>query len=105
MNGPIRRIAGFMLVAFGLLLLNVTYIQAIATSKYRDNPLNPRVAASISGKERGLIVTSDGTVLARSIADPDDPSRFAREYPEVAPYAQVVGVSSLLFGDEGLERV
>jgi peptidoglycan glycosyltransferase len=94
-----------MLVAFGLLLLNVTYIQAIATSKYRDNPLNPRVAASISGKERGLIVTSDGTVLARSIADPDDPSRFAREYPEGAPYAQVVGFSSLLFGDEGLERV
>lgn len=105
MNGPIRRIAGFLFLAFGLLLLNVTYIQAIATSKYRDNPLNPRVAASISGKERGLIVTSDGTVVARSIADPDDPARFAREYPEGAPYAQVVGFSSLLFGDEGLERV
>jgi peptidoglycan glycosyltransferase len=105
MNGPIRRIAGFLFLAFGLLLLNVTYIQAIATSTYRDNPLNPRVAASISGKERGRIVTSDGTVVARSIADPGDPSRFAREYPEGPVYAQVVGYSSLLFGDEGLERV
>ncbi len=104
MNRPMRRVTAFLFVAFAALLLNVTYIQAIATSKYRDSPLNPRVAASITGKERGLIVTADGTVLARSIADPSDPSRFTREYPQGAVYAQVVGYSSLLFGDEGLER-
>lgn len=104
MNGPIRRVATVLFVAFALLVLNVTYLQAIDTSRYRDNPLNPRVAASISGKERGLIVTAGGTVLARSIADPDDPSRFARRYPEGPAYAHVVGYSSLLFGDEGLER-
>jgi peptidoglycan glycosyltransferase len=105
MNGPIRRVATFLFIAFALLVLNVTYIQAIDTSRYRDNPLNPRVAASITGKERGLIVTADGTVLARSIADPTDPSLFTRTYPEGAVFAQVVGYSSLLFGDEGLERV
>jgi penicillin-binding protein A len=105
MNGPIRRVAAFLFVAFALLVLNVTYIQAIDTARYRDNPLNPRVAASLTGKERGLIVTSDGTVLARSIPDPTDPSRFTREYPQGPAYAQVVGYSSLLFGDEGLERV
>jgi len=105
MNGPIRRVAAVLFVAFALLILNVTYIQAIDTSRYRDNPLNSRVAASISGKERGLIVSADGTVLARSIANPDDPSRFTRTYPEGPAFAQVVGYSSLLFGDEGLERV
>lgn len=103
MNRPIRRVAAFVFVALAALVLNVTYLQAIDTSRYRDNPLNPRVAASISGKERGLIVTSDGTVLARSIADPEDASRFTRRYPEGPSFAHVVGYSSLLFGDEGLE--
>lgn len=105
MNGPIRRAATFLFIAFALLVVNVTYIQAIDTSRYRDNPLNPRVAASITGKERGLIVTSDGTVLARSVPDPAEPSRFTRDYPQGPVYAQVVGYSSLLFGDEGLEKV
>lgn len=104
MNGPIRRVAIAVFVGFFLLILNVTYIQALATSKYRDNPLNPRVASSLSGKERGVIITADGTVVAQSMPVAGSSARFTREYPEGPVYAHVVGYTSLLFGDAGLER-
>lgn len=105
MNGPIRRLAIALFVGFAVLLVNVTYLQAIAADRYRDDPRNPRVAAALTGKERGLIVTADGTPVAISVANPNDPSRFIRRYPAGATYAHTVGYSSLLFGDEGLERV
>ena len=105
MNQPTRRLAAILFMAFALLILDVTYLQVIAGPRYRDDNRNPRVIASRTGKERGLILSADGQILAQSVVDPDDPQRFTRTYPEADLYAHVVGFSSLNFGDDGLELV
>ena len=103
MNGPTRRLATAILIAFGLLGLIATWVQVVAADTYRLDPRNARFSLAQSGKERGLIVSADGVVLARSDPDPDTTGAYLRVYPEGAPFAHVVGYSSLLFGQQGLE--
>lgn len=104
MNGPLRRLATALFIAFGVLAATVSWLQVVRASEYRDDPRNLRVAASRSGRERGTIITADGTVIAESEADPADARVFRRNYPEGDLYAHVVGYSTLLFGSTGLER-
>ncbi len=103
MNGPIRRLALGMFVAFTVLLGAVTWIQAAAADTYRNDPRNTRQAIAQSGKERGVIVASDGTVLAESVPDQNDPRRFVRTYPQGEVFAHVIGYTSRTVGDSGLE--
>jgi peptidoglycan glycosyltransferase len=102
-NGPTRRLATAILISFGLLGLVATWVQVVAADTYRLDPRNARFSLAQSGKERGLIVSADGVVLARSDPDPDTTGAYLRVYPEGAPFAHVVGYSSLLFGQQGLE--
>ena len=81
-----------------------TWVQVVAADTYRLDPRNARFNLTQTGKERGLIVSADGVVLARSDPDPATPGSFIRSYPEGAVFANVVGYSSLLFGEQGLER-
>jgi peptidoglycan glycosyltransferase len=102
-NGPARRLAGSLFAAFVVLLGFLSWYQVIAADRYRDDPRNLRAAISESGKERGVIVTRDGTILARSDPDPDDTQSFLRVYPAGEAFAPVVGYTSLLVGTTGLE--
>ncbi len=92
-----------VLGAFGALLIAVTWFQVLEADDLKNDALNPRPALSERGKERGTIVTRDGTILARSVENPDDRGSFVREYPEGASFAHVVGYSSFLLGNNGLE--
>ncbi|MEX0666976.1 MAG: penicillin-binding transpeptidase domain-containing protein, partial [Acidimicrobiia bacterium] len=103
MNRPTRRLATAVLVAFGLLGLMASWVQVVAADTYRLDPRNARFSLAQSGKERGLIVSADGVVLARSDPDPATTGAYVRVYPEGAPFTHVVGYSSLLFGQQGLE--
>ncbi len=105
MNGPTRRLAVALFTAFTVLLLAVSWYQVLGSDRYRSDPRNVRTSISLSQKERGLIVLGDGTIVARSDAEPDDPQRFVRSYPEGADYAHVVGYTSLLLGSTRLESV
>lgn len=93
-----------MLVGFALLGLMTTWVQVVAADTYRLDPRNARFNLTQTGKERGLIVSADGVVLARSDPDPATTGSFIRSYPEGAAFANVVGYSSLLFGEQGIER-
>ena len=104
MNRPTRRLAGVVLAGFALLALMTTWVQVLAADTYRLDPRNARYNLTQTGKERGLIISADGTVLAQSDPDPTTTGSFIRSYPEGAAFANVVGYSSLLFGEEGLER-
>ena len=66
MNGPIRRLAIGVFGAMGALLLAVTWFQVVQADDLRSDPLNPRPALSERGKERGVIVTTDGTVTVEA---------------------------------------
>ena len=103
MNGPIRRVVLVLGVVFLVLVVDLTYWQAIAADRLRQNPRNPRVILTRSGQERGEILSADAVVLARSVPDPLDPGAYRREYLYGSVYAHVVGFSSARFGDRGVE--
>jgi len=102
-NRPIRILAGASFSLFAVLVAAVTYHQVIVGPEYRDDPRNVRVATSQTGRERGVIITADGVVVAESVADPADPLVFSRTYPEGALYGHTVGYTTLLFGSQGIE--
>lgn len=104
MNGPIRRLALGLFIGMFVLLGAVTWVQAVQAETYRSDPRNARQAIAQAGKERGLIVTADGTVVAESVPDEEDPRLFNRVYPEGSLYAHTVGYTSSIVGDGGLER-
>jgi peptidoglycan glycosyltransferase len=104
MNGPVRRLSIGIFTGFLALLLAVTWIQVINADALKADPRNSRPALSDRGKERGLMVSIDGTVVARSVEDPEDPRSFVREYPEGEVFAHVVGYNSFLVGSSGLEN-
>lgn len=104
MNGPVRRVSVGVFAGFFALLLAVTWIQVIRADSLRADPRNSRPALSERGKERGLIVAIDGTVLAQSVPNPEDERSFVRQYPEGEPFAHVVGYNSFLVGSSGLEN-
>ena len=103
MNGPIRRVALGLFVAFLLLTMDVTYWQLLAGDRLRLHPDNPRAAGAGSRQQRGQIISSDAAVLAASIPDPSDPRSYVRDYPFGPLYAHSVGFSSRLVGDSGVE--
>ncbi|CAN5407411.1 MAG: peptidoglycan D,D-transpeptidase FtsI family protein [Acidimicrobiia bacterium] len=103
MNGPIRRLALALFLAMTLLVGMVTWIQVIDSTRYRDDPRNARVVAARIGRERGTIISADGVVVAQSLPDPADRTVFRRSYPQSNLYAHVVGYSTVLFGNTGLE--
>lgn len=104
MNGPVRRVTVGLLACFVVLLGGVTWYQVIRADELRADPRNPRPVLSDRGKERGLIVTADGVVVAESVEDPEDPRSYVRRYPEGDSFAHVVGYNSFVVGDYGLER-
>ena len=104
MNGPVRRVSLGVFAGFFALLLAVTWIQVIRADSLRADPRNSRPALAERGKERGLIVAIDGTVLAESVPNPEDERSFMRVYPEGEPFAHVVGYNSFLVGSSGLEN-
>ena len=108
MNRPLRRVALGCLVLFGLLLLNVNYVQVVKAGDYRDNPSNSRVLLRTYERERGpiAVVAADGNgrdLLAESVRT-DGPLTFLRTYPGGPAYAQVTGYYSLIYGRTGIER-
>lgn len=103
MNGPIRRTAIGLFTCLAMLLAGVTWYQVVRADELRDDPRNPRGVLSERGKQRGLIVSSDGVVLARSVEDPTDARNYVREYPQGEAFTHLVGYSSFLVGNGGLE--
>lgn len=101
MNPALRRLAAACLAALLALAAGLTYHQAVAGSRYRDDGRNPRAALERAVRARGPILTADGVVVARSERR-DDGTRV-RTYPEGALYAHVTGYASAYFGDTGIE--
>jgi penicillin-binding protein A len=103
MNGPIRRLSVALFAAMFALLGAVTWYQVVRADELKNDPRNARPALSERGKERGLIVAADGTILAESVADPEDPRDFIRIYPGGSTFVHTVGYSSFLLGNTNLE--
>src|SRR5690606_41303073 len=62
MNKPIRRLAFFAMVLFGVLLVNVTYIQVFQGEALREHPFNGRQYANQLTQPRGPILVGSEEV-------------------------------------------
>ena len=103
MNGPIRHLATALFVGLALLVGMVTWLQVVQASEYRDDPRNTRVVTAASG---GSVAQSSQQMasLLRHLCRARTILRcLRREYPEGDMYAHVVGYSTFLFGDTGIE--
>jgi peptidoglycan glycosyltransferase len=99
----IQRLGLILGVAFCLLLAALTRIQVVDAAKLANDPRNTRALTAAFSADRGLIQTSDGTLLARSVPSGDEFKR-QREYPEGPLFAPVTGYLSFTFGADGAER-
>lgn len=89
MNGTLKRVAVACMVMFGLLLINVNYLQAVKADEYRSDNRNFRRFFERYENQRGRIIAGN-EVLAESV-DTEGDIRFERRYHHPRMYAHVVG--------------
>ena len=102
MNKPIRTIAIFLMLLFGALMINATYLQYYATGKYNDDARNRRVVDAEFSRQRGAILVGRDPV-AESVKS-DDLYEYQRTYPKPLLYAGVTGYFSYGGAITGVER-
>ncbi|MEV8634764.1 penicillin-binding protein 2 [Streptosporangium sp. NPDC051023] len=90
MNGPLKRAALACLLMFGLLMINVNYLQAVRAEGLRSDSRNVRNFYARYEIERGRITAGD-KVLAESVDTGSSRYRFQRRYPEGKIYAPITG--------------
>ncbi len=99
----IRHVAMVLMACFVLLFVQLNRIQVFGADELKADPSNTRTIQRDFGRNRGLIFTSDGVVVARS--DPSDgPFEHLRVYPHDELYAHSVGYLSFNIGADGIER-
>ena len=91
MNRPLRRMSAVLMVLFGLLLLNINYLQAFEAETLRERPGNSRQILEEYDRQRGPILV-DGQPVAASRAT-DGPR-----------YAHATGYYSFVYGATAIER-
>lgn len=103
MTRQIRILATAFLILFGLLAVNLNYLQVIAADDLANHQANKRLLIQEFEVDRGQILAADRrTVLARSRAT-RDALKYLRRYPEGELYAHVTGYYSFVFGRAELE--
>jgi penicillin-binding protein A len=102
MNAPIARLFVVFVVLFGVLVGFTSRWTVFEADALRDNPKNRRELLEEQKIRRGVIRAGDGTVLARSLKQPDD--SYVRTYPTDRLFSHAVGYSFVRQGRAGLER-
>jgi peptidoglycan glycosyltransferase len=108
MNAPLRRVAIAVMLLFGLLLINVNYVQVVKADAYRNDSRNSRGLLRSYSHQRGPIVLSTGgggaSAVAVDRATPSEQFKFLRTYPGGAAFAHVTGFASFVYGRTGIEQ-
>jgi penicillin-binding protein A len=109
MGRRIRWVGVFMVVCFGLVIVQLVNVQFVKAHQLANSPNNPRVAVLKYNNPRGTIYAAGGTVLAKSVrATPGTynyPYHYIRQYPDGPLYAGIVGYDSpLYYGTAGIEE-
>ncbi|GII22209.1 peptidoglycan D,D-transpeptidase FtsI family protein [Planosporangium mesophilum] len=105
MNAPLRRVGVVVLVLFGLLFVNLNWVQAYKADDYRNSDYNThRVQISEYQRQRGSIEAAGGVVLAQS-RQTDDDLKYQRMYPMGDQYAHIVGVKPVSNASTDIEKL
>ena len=103
MNRQIKGVGLVMMVLFLALFVQVNYLQIFRADYLNKHPANTRAIVRDFSRPRGVIQTSDGAVLARSVPTNDEFERL-RQYPEGDLFSHLTGFFSFNFGADGIER-
>ncbi|MDQ2744131.1 MAG: hypothetical protein M3Z66_17805, partial [Chloroflexota bacterium] len=101
MNTNIRRIGVFFLVAFAILIADVTYWQVIDASNLQSRSDNGRLFQQAQLVQRGFILDRNGVVLAGRSIDPT--GTVHRTYADPS-LSQVIGYDDTRYGKTELEK-
>ncbi|MDA8370123.1 MAG: penicillin-binding protein 2 [Nocardiopsaceae bacterium] len=90
MNKPIRRLAVFSMALFGVLLLNITWIQGFQADALREHEFNSRQFVESLTQARGaILVGSEEIAFSEPVGGDSD--QYQREYENGQLYAPVTG--------------
>jgi penicillin-binding protein A len=101
-NAPIARLFVVVVLLFAVLVGFTSRWTVFEADALRDNSKNRRELLEDQRIHRGVIRAGDGTLLARSLKQPDD--SYVRTYPQPRLFPHAVGYDFLLPGRAGLER-
>jgi peptidoglycan glycosyltransferase len=106
MNRRIRRLGVALVVLFGLLFFQISYLQVFASERIASNPANAaRQIIAEYRVDRGRILSRDGVVLAQSAATTGNAAfLYQRSYPSGPLFAGVTGYYSRIYGRTELEQ-
>jgi penicillin-binding protein A len=106
-NAKIRNLFGLVIVLFAALIFATTWwtVDELGAKGLKDNPHNRRQILEQMKHPRGLILASDGTVLASNKSTgKGETKRYYRTYPLQGLLAHAVGYYYVSKGDAGLEK-
>ncbi|MDH3755225.1 MAG: penicillin-binding protein 2, partial [Acidimicrobiia bacterium] len=72
MNGQIRKVGLVLVLCFMALFAQLNWLQVYGADRLEENPNNTRAIIRDFGRERGIIATADGVVVARTLEVDDD---------------------------------
>jgi penicillin-binding protein A len=105
MNRALARLSIACMVMFGLLLINVNYVQAFEASSLASRPGNIRVFDQQFQYQRGSIIAAGGgkdvTIAESRLVH--GTSSYQRYYPDGPAYAPVTGFDGV-YGASGIEK-
>jgi penicillin-binding protein A len=103
-NRPIVHLYGLVALLFALLVAFTSRWTIFEASSLRANRLNARRVLEQERIHRGMILASDGTVLAKSVRGRE--GTYQRIYPTGEQFAHAVGYSFIYpdLGQTGIER-
>jgi peptidoglycan glycosyltransferase len=102
-NAPLRRVGVVTLVLFGMLFVNLNYVQGVKAKDYRTSDYNARVQTAEYDVERGKIIVGD-TPVAES-KETTDNLKYLRTYPGGEKYAHIIGYRGVTLGSSGIEKL
>jgi penicillin-binding protein A len=105
MNAPLRKAGVVMMVLFGLLFVQLNWVQVVKADEYRNDVENNqiRVQQQEYERQRGSIVV-DGAPVAQSV-ETKDTLKYLRTYPEKELYAHVTGYRPVNLAPTDIERM
>jgi peptidoglycan glycosyltransferase len=104
LNKQIRAVGYLMLILFGVVFLNLTWLQLGRAEQLANHPSNTRLLLKEYALERGAIRSVNGDTLAVSVPTPNEQLKSLRTYPKGELFAHVTGYYSIRYGRERLER-
>lgn len=103
MNRSIRAFGAFVMLLFVAMVAQLTNLQVVQASRLNRDPRNTRNTVRDFSRNRGVIQTADGVVVAQSVPAKDS-FHYQRRYPTGPLFAFVSGYQSFIYGTDGVEN-